>query len=68
LTSLGLAGRPSRRRRQGRGSGEGLDNATALLRSERRRFILRTDAARFTRHKGREPLTIPFAAAQGDGK
>jgi hypothetical protein len=59
----GLAGRPSRRRRRGGAAGEGLDNATALLRLDSRRFILRADAARFTRHTGREPSTIPFAAA-----
>ena len=63
LPLAGRAGRPSRHRRQVPASGEGLDNASILLRLERRRFILRADAARFTRHTGREPLTIPFAAA-----
>ena len=59
----GNTGRPSRHRQQVPASGEGLDNASILLRLERRRFILRADAARFTRHTGRELLTIPFAAA-----
>jgi len=63
LRLTGLARRPPRRRRHGSPAGESLDNASILLRLERRRFILRADAARITRHTGRERLTIPFAAA-----